>query len=481
MGTISRAEGKPRRRFVSLRTKYLLTYLLVTAVMIVVLNTYPVIISRDLVFVSKENAIWPSTVQMGASVEALERITPETVSQVMGMIDTGSLSRVSVMNANMDELYSVRNDVTGYDERVLFSLVRAAIADKKDEFRSSFSDGAFKTYSSVPIISGGQVVGAVCVYEYDAAEGEIVLGIRNDMFTVSIALGIAAILISVILSRTMTYRLKRILDGIKNVREGEYTYRVAVSGHDELAQLADEFNSLTDRLQKTEEIRRRFVADASHELKTPLAAIRLLSDSILETGNMDQETVKEFVGGIREESERLGRTTQQLLALTKLDNAVSTARVDVDCCEVASRVLGTLKPIAERAQVRMEPALDAHAHVLATADELFQILYNLVENAIKYNRPGGSVTLTVRRETETVNIVVEDTGIGIPDADLPYIFDRFYRVEKSRDRDEGGTGLGLSIVKSTAVRNGGDVAAEKRPEGGMRFTVTFPAYTTPGE
>ncbi len=444
--------------------------------MIVVLNTYPVIISRDLVFVSKENAIWPSTVQMGASVEALERITPETVGQVMGMIETGSLSRVSVMNANMDELYSVRNDVTGYDERVLFSLVREAISEKKDEFRSSFSDGAFKTYSSVPIISGGQVVGAVCVYEYDAAEGEIVLGIRNDMFTVSIALGIAAILVSVILSRTMTYRLKRVLDGIKNVREGEYTYRVAVSGHDELRQLADEFNSLTDRLQKTEEIRRRFVADASHELKTPLAAIRLLSDSILETDNMDKETVKEFVGGIREESERLGRTTQQLLALTKLDNAVNTARVEVDCREVAGRVLGTLKPIAERAQVHVEPVLNDGAYIMATADELFQILYNLVENAIKYNRPGGNVTLTVGREAETVRIVVEDTGIGIPDADLPYIFDRFYRVEKSRDRDEGGTGLGLSIVKSTAVRHGGDVTAERRPEGGMRFTVTFPAY-----
>lgn len=442
--------------------------------MIVVLNTYPVIISRDLVFVSKENAIWPSTVQMGASVEALERITPETVGQVMGMIETGSLSRVSVMNANMDELYSVRNDVTGYDERVLFSLVRAAIAEKKDEFRSSFSDGAFKTYSSVPIISGGQVVGAVCVYEYDAAEGAIVLGIRNDMFTVSIALGIAAILVSVILSRTMTYRLKRILDGIKNVREGEYTYRVAVSGHDELAQLADEFNSLTDRLQKTEEIRRRFVADASHELKTPLAAIRLLSDSILETDNMDKETVKEFVGGIREESERLGRTTQQLLALTKLDNAVNTARVEVDCCEVAGRVLGTLKPIAERAQVRVEPVLNGGARIMATADELFQILYNLVENAIKYNRPGGSVTLTVGREAENVKIVVEDTGIGIPDADLPYIFDRFYRVEKSRDRDEGGTGLGLSIVQQIVQLHGGKIQADSTLGEGTTFTIDLP-------
>ncbi len=476
MGTISRAENGPRRRFISLRTKYLLTYLLVTAVMIVVLNTYPVIISRDLVFVSKENALWPTTARMGASVEALERITPETVGQVMSMMETGNLSQVSVMNGNMDELYSVRNDATGYDERVLFSLVRSAISNKEDKFRSFFSDGAFMSYSSCPIMSGDQVVGAVCVYEYDETEGRIVLGIRDDMLNISLGLGIAAILVSFILSKTMTYRLKRVLDGIKNVREGEYTYRVAVSGHDELTQLSDEFNSLTDRLQKTEEIRRRFVADASHELKTPLAAIRLLSDSILETDNMDAETVKEFVTGIREESERLGRTTGQLLALTKLDNAAATVRVDVDCCEVANRVLGTLKPIAERAGVTVRAELDANVHIMASSDELFQIIYNLVENAIKYNRPGGSVSLTVRRESEKVRITVEDTGIGIPEEDLPYIFDRFYRVEKSRDRDEGGTGLGLSIVKSTADRHGGEVTAEKRSEGGMRFVVSFPAY-----
>ncbi len=476
MGTISRAESG-RRRFISLRTKYLLTYLMLTAVVIVVLNTYPVTISRDLVFVSKENAILPSTMQIGSSVEALERMTPETVAQVMSMVETGNLSRVSIMNTNMDELYSVRNDVTGYDERVLFTLARAAVSERKDEFRTFFSDGAFMSYSCVPIMTSGTVSGAVCVYEYDSAEGEIVLGLRDDLTRISLGLGLAAIVVSVILSETMNHRLRRIVDAIKNVREGEYTYRVSVSGHDELTELSSEFNSLTDRLQQTEEIRRRFVADASHELKTPLAAIRLLSDSILETENMDGETVKEFVGGIREESERLARTTGQLLALTKLDNTSSAAvRVPVDCREVAGKVLNTLKPIAEKAGVDMDASIDGDTWIMATADELFQIIYNLTENAIKYNREGGRVSLSVSRSAENVTITVEDTGIGIPEDDLPHIFDRFYRVDKSRGRDAGGTGLGLSIVKSTANRHGGDVTAENIPAGGMRFTVTFPAY-----
>ncbi len=464
-----------------IRAKYLLTYLTLIAVAIALLNTYPITISRDLVFISKENTILPQTMQIASSVESLETMTPETVGQVMNMLETDGLSRVAVMNANSDELYSVTNNAQGYDERTLFNLMRAATAGVTDEFASYFSDGAFRSYSCVPIVSGGAVEGSVCVYEYDDAEGGIILGLRDDLMRISLALGAIAVLASIFISRTLTVRLTKILEAIKNVREGEYTYRIDVSGHDELAQLSEEFNSLTGRLQHTEEIRRQFVADASHELKTPLAAIRLLSDSILETENMDPGTIKEFVGGIREESERLARTTGQLLDLTKLDKAAATVRVVVDCREVGENVLRTLQPIAESAEIELTGDLSPECRIMATKDELFQVIYNLSENAIKYNHPGGQVAVTIRREGESVVIAVSDTGPGIPEEDMPYIFDRFYRVDKSRGRNEGGTGLGLSIVKATAERHGGEVTASARPEGGMRFTVKFPAYTGPRE
>ncbi len=460
-----------------IRTKFLLSYLFFTGLVILVLNTYPVSISRDMVFISKESSILPFTVQIGGSVEALDRMTPETVSQVMNMLDTEGFSRVSIMNDNLDELYSERGNATGYNERVIFSLLHAAIDNKTDEFRAIYSDGAFMSYACVPVMSGDRVTGAVCVYEYDLTEGEIISGLQGDLAKISVGLGVLALVVGLILSQTLSYRLTKVVDGIANVRKGEYTYRVRVTGHDEVAQLAEEFNSLADRLQRTEEVRRRFVADASHELKTPLAAIRLLSDSILETDNIDTGTVKEFVGGIREESERLARTTGQLLALTKLDNPAPTVRNDVDCGAVAEKVLNTLQPIAVRAGVTLNADLGPNCHIMAGSDELFQIIYNLVENAIKYNKDGGSVDLRIKRTGEIVRIEVEDTGIGIPEEDLPHIFDRFYRVEKSRGRDQGGTGLGLSIVKSTAQRHGGEVAAERRPEGGMTFSVSFPAYS----
>ncbi len=460
-------------RFVSIKAKFLLTYISLIAVVIVILNTYPVIISRDLVFISKENTIGSQTVQISTSLEALDRISPDTVSRVMSMLELRGLSSVVILNADHDELYRVGRNAEGYDENISYELLELAM-EGRDEFRALFSDGAFKSYAIAPIMTDDMLNGYVCVYEYDEAEGSIIIGLQRDLMQISCGISILAVILSFIYSGTFTRRITNILDAIESVREGEYSYRINVRGHDELAKLSAEFNSLTDRLQSTEEIRRRFVADASHELKTPLAAIRLLSDSILESDNIDIETVKDFVSDIRDESERLGRTTAQLLDLTKLDNNIVTVRSSVDCSKVTERVIRALKPIAGEKNVSIISDLQDDCCILATEDELYQIVFNLIENAIKYNVDGGRVTTEVKKDNEHITIAISDTGAGIPAQDLPYIFDRFYRVDKSRGREGGGSGLGLSIVKSTAEKHGGEVEAVRLDDGGMCFTVTFP-------
>ncbi len=443
---------------------------------IIILNTYPITISRDIVFRSKENSLKPGAIQIGASVEMLERVTPANIELVMGMLETGQFSYITVLSSEQDILYYQGARENGFDESVAKRVIDKSLRDCSDEFISTFSDGVFRSYSAVPILSQGEIVAIVFAYEYDKDEGALITGLRSDLFRISIALGVLTILISLIYSRTFTKKITKILNAIGNVREGEYTYRIDVKGNDELAQLGDEFNSLTGRLQETEQIRRRFVADASHELKTPLASIKLLSDSILETPGIDQATVNDFVTDIRDESERLSRITAQLLNLTRLDNRLSAASAEVNCCEIGERVARSLRPIADAAGVKLKLHLEPDAYIMATGDELFQIIFNLGENAIKYNIEGGSVYIHIFKKDKFVSITVDDTGIGIPDRDIPYIFDRFYRVDKSRGREEGGSGLGLSIVKSTAERHGGEVSCEKSTEGGMRFTVRFPAY-----
>ena len=241
-----------------------------------------------------------------------------------------------------------------------------------------------------------------------------------------------------------------------------------------------EFNQLTDRLQTTEEVRRRFVSDASHELKTPLASIRLLTDSILQTEEMDMPTVKDFVSDIGEEAGRLTRISEKLLTLTRMDSAAPLERVPVNVRDVLEKVRHMLTPLAEESRITVETELAEDCVVLATEDDLYQIAFNLMENAVKYNVPGGRVMVSLRGMGDLVLLTVEDTGVGIPEADLPKIFDRFYRVDKARSRAAGGTGLGLSIVRDTARQHGGAVTVCRREPEGTRFEVAFPRYEPKG-
>jgi len=298
------------------------------------------------------------------------------------------------------------------------------------------------------------------------------------LLTISLIVAILVLVLSFVLSRMLTRSISNLLTAIRKVREGAYSTRAEVRGGDEIAQITAEFNSLTDRLATTEEARRRFVSDASHEMKTPLAGIQLMSDSIMQTEDMNPAMVREFVSDIGQEAQRLNRITEHLLALTRLDSGSVEAVTDATATAVdavAERVVRMLGVVAREKTVTLTCHCDSAAIVRATEDDVHQILYNLMENGIKYSSTGGFVHTSAKVEGDFVTITVEDNGIGIPEADRPHIFDRFYRVDKMRSRAVGGTGLGLSIVKDTVTYRGGSITVDGRGENqGTVFTVRLP-------
>ena len=261
------------------------------------------------------------------------------------------------------------------------------------------------------------------------------------------------------------------------IQDGDYTHKLNMGGNDELTILGNEFNSLTDRLQNSEQKRSRFVSDASHELKTPLASIKLLTDSILQN-EMDADTMREFVEDIGNEADRLNRMTEKLLSLTKVDGQDAPEAEIIYMAPTVQRVHRMLAPVAGKENIAIVLNLEDDCPVLILEDDLYQIVFNLMENGIKYNTPGGTLRVTLRKEEDNATLTVSDSGVGIPEDAIDHVFERFYRVDKARSRASGGSGLGLAIVRSIVQRNRGEIGVESIVGQGTTFTVTFPAFDT---
>ncbi len=492
----SRAPGSKAQQkipfFSRLQVKYAMSYLAILAVVLVLLNTYPLIASQNLLFSSKRDSLKSQAAVMASALMELESLNADQVARVMNMLDSTGLSRVLVTDPSGLILYdsldqpapedseeeSSQTDETTQQEYhyALFQEVVLALKGS-DVVYSQYRDGCFLSTAACPIVYRGMTIGAIYLTEEDTTQGALLMNLQQNLRSISLVLIAIALTISFFFSKVLTSRIGALLGAIRIVGEGEYGHRLQPSGKDELAHLAEEFNQLTDRLQTTEEVRRRFVSDASHELKTPLASIRLLADSILQNEEMDQETVRDFVTDIGDEAERLTRITEHLLALTRLDSLPVGETQVVDLAKVTQRAINMLTPVADAADVTVEASWKPGCTLRCTEDDLYQICFNLIENAIKYNFPGGRVYVTVRRDGDQVLLEVADTGVGIPEDELPKVFNRFYRVDKARSRAAGGTGLGLSIVRDTVRRHGGWVTAQRRQSEGSVFTVGFPCET----
>ncbi len=470
-----RAGARKLRSKATLQLKFSLSYILVIAAVLVLLNSYPLLVSQNLMVTSMQNGLKSTTKVIESALMGLEKLTKENVQAALEGLDESGATRVMVTNSAGLVLYDTRQGGNAVGKYALYSVVAVALRGQ-DASYCKYDGTAFLSRVATPVVYHNQIVGAVCAYDYDTEQAELLETFRHNLLIISLLIALLVAGLSIVLSRMLTRQISGLLQAIRHVREGAYSHRADASGTDEIAQIAAEFNSLTDRLQTTENARRRFVSDASHELKTPLAGIRLLTDSILQTDHMDEETTKEFVTDIGREAERLSRITENLLRLTRLDSGVVQQPYPVAVAPVMERVERMLHMVAQEKGVTISGTADEDAVALATDDDVHQIIYNLMENAIKYSAPEkGFVHAEAHTDGQRVVITVSDNGIGIPDEDLPHVFDRFYRVDKMRSREVGGTGLGLSIVKDTIENRGGTIEAGHGADGvGTVFTVYLP-------
>ncbi|OYT72729.1 MAG: PAS domain-containing sensor histidine kinase [Armatimonadetes bacterium CP1_7O] len=228
-------------------------------------------------------------------------------------------------------------------------------------------------------------------------------------------------------------------------------------------------------LLRLEQVRRDFVANVSHEFRTPLASIRSLSETIHDDPDMPLETRQRFLNLIIQEADRLTRIAEDLLTLSRAES-LQPVKEPFELTPLIQQAVQEMTTEAQRHQVQILTDLQPNLNLLANRDQILQVVLNLLSNAIRYNKPQGSVTVRTYAQNSYAVIEVADTGIGIPSEALPRIFERFYRVDKTRSRERGGTGLGLAIVKHIVESHGGAVEVESEYRVGSVFRVKLPLY-----
>ena len=451
-----------------------MAYVAITLVVLTLLNIYCSRMSQQLFYQGKKAAMIEKCQLASDEISTLEVINTSTITSLLSQMDSLTVTRLLITDRSANILYdSWDSDLGSY------ALLPEALKslDGNNVFTWHYHDGTMISRVATPIVNYGSIVGCVYMAEYDTAQGEMIKSLQTTVLQITLILELVLILFALFFSNTFSWRMRKIMNSMRVIQEGNYAHKVDLGGNDELTLLGQEFNVLTERLETSEQKRHRFVSDASHELKTPLASIKLLTDSILQN-DMDMDTVREFVGDIGNEADRLNRTTAKLLTLTKIDSRDDSDSEIIYMEPTIRRVTRMLSPMAQEANISICLELNDDSPILILEDDLYQIVFNLMENGIKYNSPGGTLSVSLLKQDDTAALVVSDSGTGIPDDAIGHIFERFYRVDKARSRATGGSGLGLAIVRSIISRNRGEITVESAVGKGTTFTVSFPIFDT---
>ena len=283
------------------------------------------------------------------------------------------------------------------------------------------------------------------------------------------------IALSILVAEYIVRPLRKIATDIEGVTEGYMVEVLHENAFTETTEISDAFNKMLGRMKLLDDSREEFVSNVSHELKTPLASMKVLADSLITQEEVPIELYQEFMGDIAKEIDRENDIINDLLTLVKMDKTAQNLNISqVNVNDLLELILKRLRPIAEKKQV--EIVLESFRPVTAEIDEVKMTLAisNLVENAIKYNRDEGWVHVSLNADHKYFYVKVSDSGIGIPKEDQGHIFERFYRVDKSHSREIGGTGLGLAITRNAVIMHRGSIKVYSEPEEGTTFTVRIP-------
>ncbi len=396
-------------------------------------------------------------------------------------------TRVTIYATSGDALADSHFDPTTIPNQAQQPELRGALlSNVGSATRNAAGDATPTIFAAAPIRQGDRLLGFVQV-------SKPVSVVTADARTVLLRFALAALvalaiatLLAIWIGQRLVQPLRRLEEAAFAVAEGDLSQTVPVTSNDEVGALGRAFNYMVAQVRTTVDQQRTFVANASHELRTPLTNIKLRSEALRVLGASEPALEERYLAEIESEADRLTRLADDLLDLTRLEEgAWQQAHEPVDVQPVLREVTEIMQLRAEQAGLTLAAEIDTPLPKLRVSiDDLETVVVNLLDNAVKYTPRGGAIQLRAAENDAGVEISVADNGPGIPHEDVPYIFDRFYRVDRARSRRKStggdassgsGAGLGLAIVRRLVELNGGQIRVEPAPERGTVFVVSFPA------
>lgn len=328
----------------------------------------------------------------------------------------------------------------------------------------------------IPIIQEERVIGAIILYSPIQGIDKALASLSQMVLTAGIISLAIAFLIGIILSRRLSRPILTITEASISIAKGQKHVIVPTNTSiKEINQLGKTFNDMSSKVEANEERMKEFVANVSHELRSPLTSIKGFVEALIDNKGKTPEVQQRFLTIINDETDRLSLLVNDLLILSGSEGEITLKHEIIELEDFIENVLTSFQSRVEEKSVNIRVSSDDDSILLKIDFNSFrQIIVNLVDNALKYSPPGGNVLISLRQSEEMISISIGDSGPGIPERDLPHIWDRFYRVDKDRSRETGGTGLGLAIVKQLTEKNGGQVEVESVLGTGSMFSVRFP-------
>lgn len=402
----------------------------------------------------------------------LEYQQSEVINGELSILSTVYNGRILIINRSgriIKDTYDIDEGKYMLSEEVIqcFEGVDTSYYDESNDYIEqtvSLKDGKSKQIDGVMLVSiaTGEIRDSIEILEH-----------RGNLLM--LAISILVLVLGYLLSKSLVKPFTRVSKAIEELTDGYLDEEISVLDYSETQMLSSVFNKMLKRMKVLDDSRQEFVANVSHELKTPMTSIKVLADSLVGQEEVPVELYKEFMQDIAVEIDRENKIITDLLALVKMDKKASDLNIEkVNINELMESILKRLKPIADKKKVEL--VLETYRPIVAEVDEvkLSLALSNLVENGIKYNVEDGWVHVTLNADHKYFYVTVADSGVGIPKDSIDKIFERFYRVDKSHSREIGGTGLGLAITRNAIAMHRGAVKVKSEEQKGTTFSVRIP-------